>query len=54
MTAAWAQGLVDMAAAQDDGIYDAEKAAAQPAPTRFRQWCEEVLAPAVRARAHQG
>ena len=44
---AWAQGLVDMAAAQIDGAYDAEHQTAQPSPTGFRQWCEEVLRPAV-------
>ncbi|MFC8451011.1 NAD(P)H-binding protein [Kitasatospora sp. NPDC057223] len=48
MSAAWAQGLVDMAAAQNDGIYDAEqKALAAPAPTGFRQWCQEVFRPVV-------
>jgi uncharacterized protein YbjT (DUF2867 family) len=47
---AWAQGLVDMAAAQNDGIYDAEQQAlTAPAPTTFRQWCQEVLQPAVLA-----
>ncbi|GGZ57896.1 NAD(P)H-binding protein [Streptomyces rochei] len=45
----WAQGLVDMAAAQIDGAYDAEHHSAQPSPTGFRQWCEEVLRPAVLA-----
>lgn len=50
MSDAWAQGLVDMAAAQSDGIYDAEqRALSTPAPTGFRQWCEEVLRPAVSA-----
>ncbi|MCY0930092.1 NAD(P)H-binding protein [Streptomyces sp. H27-H1] len=50
MSAAWAKGLVDMAAAQNDGIYDAEQAAlTSPAATGFRQWCEEVLKPAVLA-----
>jgi 3-methyladenine DNA glycosylase/8-oxoguanine DNA glycosylase len=55
MTDSWAQGLVDMAAAQNDGIYDAEQRAVQstsgqsPAPTSFRQWCQEVLKPAVSA-----
>ncbi|GGZ81598.1 NmrA family transcriptional regulator [Streptomyces subrutilus] len=45
---AWARGLADMAAAQNDGIYDAErKALAAPAPTGFRQWCRDVLKPAV-------
>ena len=47
MSVAWAQGLVDMAAAQNDGIYDAEQLTSQPIPTSFRQWCEEVLRPAV-------
>ncbi|WP_405008949.1 NAD(P)H-binding protein [Kitasatospora sp. NBC_01539] len=44
---AWAQGLVDMAAAQNDGIYDAEQSALEsPAPTDFRRWCQDVLKPA--------
>ncbi|MFG2130796.1 NAD(P)H-binding protein [Streptomyces sp. NPDC048751] len=48
MSDAWAQGLVDMAAAQNDGIYDAEQQAlTSAAPTGFRQWCQEVLKPAV-------
>ncbi len=47
MTSAWAQGLVDMAAAQDDGIYDTEQATAAPQPTSFRTWCQQVLVPAV-------
>ncbi|NGO74356.1 NAD(P)H-binding protein [Streptomyces sp. YC504] len=50
MSDAWAQGLVDMAAAQSDGIYDGEqRALTAPAPTTFRQWCEEVLKPAASA-----
>lgn len=50
MTDAWAQGLVDMAAAQNEGIYDAEQRTLQSAsPTSFRQWCEEVLKPALLA-----
>lgn len=49
MTTAWAKGLTDMAAAQDAGIYDAEqKSLTLPAPTDFRQWCHEVLKPAIR------
>ncbi|MEU5100532.1 NAD(P)H-binding protein [Streptomyces sp. NPDC020996] len=44
---AWAQGLADMAVAQNNGAYDEEHRAAPPAPTSFRQWCEEVLRPAV-------
>jgi uncharacterized protein YbjT (DUF2867 family) len=49
MTEAWAQGLVDMAAAQDQGIYNNESRTAQSTTTSFRQWCEEVLKPAVLA-----
>lgn len=45
---AFAQGLVDMAAAQNDGIYDAEQRALEaPGRTGFRQWCQEVLKPAL-------
>ncbi|TBL71609.1 NmrA family NAD(P)-binding protein [Paenibacillus thalictri] len=50
MTEAWAQGLIDMAASVDRGIYDAEtRTPHSAAPTGFRQWCEEVLKPAVLA-----
>ncbi|SFC67065.1 Uncharacterized conserved protein YbjT, contains NAD(P)-binding and DUF2867 domains [Bacillus sp. OV322] len=42
---AWAQGVVDMAAAQNQGIYDNEALVAQRTPTSFMQWCEEVLKP---------
>ena len=48
---AWAQGLLDMVAAQDAGIYDEPARNASRAPTSFRQWCEDVLAPAVTAGA---
>ncbi|WP_308188557.1 NmrA family NAD(P)-binding protein [Nocardia spumae] len=49
MSAAWAQGLVEMAAAVDAGLYDAPPRTPQSySPTGFRQWCAEVLAPAVR------
>ncbi|MEU2247291.1 NAD(P)H-binding protein [Streptomyces sp. NPDC019224] len=52
MHEAWAQGLLDMAAAQDDGIYEPEwRALTTPAPTGFRQWCREVLIPAARTTA---
>jgi len=48
ITEAWAQGLVDMAAAQNDGFNDTEPRTSQSAtPTSFRQWCQEVLKPAV-------
>jgi uncharacterized protein YbjT (DUF2867 family) len=46
MTEGWAQGLIDMAAAQDQGIYSKESRIAQRTPTSFVQWCEEVLKPA--------
>ncbi|GHG07402.1 MULTISPECIES: NAD(P)H-binding protein [Amycolatopsis] len=37
---------VEMFAAQDEGIYDADWAKAAIAPTSFRTWCREVLKPA--------
>ncbi|WP_338043661.1 NAD(P)H-binding protein [Paenibacillus hamazuiensis] len=50
MSKAWAQGIIDMAAAAERGIYDAEPRTPQSSsPTSFRQWCEEVLKPAVLA-----
>lgn len=50
MSAAWAQGIVDMTAAVGRGAYDAApRAARSTTPTTFRQWCEEVLKPAVLA-----
>ncbi|MFJ8884527.1 hypothetical protein ACIRJR_14130 [Streptomyces sp. NPDC102402] len=48
MSETFAQSL-DMAAAQSDGIYEAEQALASPAPTSFRQWREEVRKPATHA-----
>ncbi|MDQ6751190.1 MAG: NAD(P)H-binding protein [Actinomycetota bacterium] len=48
MSDAWAQGLVDMATAQNDGFYDAEPGGVHSTgPTTFRTWCEDVLKPAV-------
>jgi hypothetical protein len=47
LSEAWAQGIVDMAAAQDDGVYDVESHTPRSA-TSFRQWCQEELRPAVR------
>lgn len=42
------KGLVDMTAAQDQGVYEVDPRAPQsPGRTGFRQWCEEVLKPAV-------
>ena len=46
MSDAWAQGLIDMAAAQDEGIYNIDPRTS-PALTSFRQWCEDMLKPAV-------
>ena len=46
---AFARGMADMTAAQNDGIYDAEQSTAKRSPTSFRRWCEEVLKPAVLA-----
>ncbi|MCZ8521312.1 NmrA family NAD(P)-binding protein [Paenibacillus caseinilyticus] len=48
-TEAWAQDYIDMVNAQNEGIYDNDFHKAQPAGTSFRQWCEEVLKPAVQA-----
>ena len=45
---AMAQGTVDMMIAVKDGIYSGEPRTGQTQPsTSFRQWCEEVLKPAV-------
>ncbi|WP_274649048.1 NmrA family NAD(P)-binding protein [Paenibacillus humicola] len=50
MSDAWAQGLINMAAAVDKGIYnDVPRNPEFSTPTRFRQWCEEILKPAVLA-----
>ena len=43
-----AHDMVEMMAAQDEGIYDADLAVADPNPTSFRTWCEDVLLPAIR------
>lgn len=46
-SAAMAQGLVDMYAAIDGGLYNAEpRTAENTTPTSFRQWCQEILKPA--------
>jgi uncharacterized protein YbjT (DUF2867 family) len=39
--------LTEMNAAQDEGIYDADWAAATPTSTAFRTWCEQTLRPAI-------
>lgn len=47
---AFVQGMVDMMRAKDDGLDDGVPRTAQTAsPTTFRQWCEQVLKPAVLA-----
>jgi uncharacterized protein YbjT (DUF2867 family) len=48
MSEANVQGMVDMAVAKDNGLDNAEPRTPQATtPTGFRQWCEEVLKPAV-------
>jgi uncharacterized protein YbjT (DUF2867 family) len=50
MSEAIAQGYVDMMTAKNDGLDNAEPRTPQSTtPTTFRQWCEEVLKPAVLA-----
>ena len=45
---AMAQGVLDMMLAKDEGLDNAEPRTPQNStPTSFRQWCEEVLKPAV-------
>jgi uncharacterized protein YbjT (DUF2867 family) len=50
MSDAMAQGMVDMMTAKNNGLDNAEPRTPQSTtPTSFRQWCEEVLKPAVLA-----
>jgi len=50
MSEAMAQATVDMMVAKDQGLDNAEPRTLESAtPTSFRQWCEEVLKPAVLA-----
>ena len=50
MSEAMAQATVDMMAAKDQGLDNAEPRTRQSTtPTSFRQWCGEVLKPAVLA-----
>jgi uncharacterized protein YbjT (DUF2867 family) len=45
---AMAQGMVDMMIAKDEGLDNTEPRTPRAAsPTSFRQWCEEVLKPAI-------
>ncbi len=48
MSEAMAQGTLDMMVAKNEGLDNAEPRTPQfTTPTSFRQWCEEVLKPAV-------
>ena len=48
MSDAMAQGMTDMAAAKNAGLDNAEpRTPESTTPTRFRDWCEEVLKPYV-------
>jgi uncharacterized protein YbjT (DUF2867 family) len=48
MGGAFVQGMVDMMRAKDEGLDDGVPRTPETAsPTTFRQWCEEVLRPAV-------
>ena len=50
MSEAMAQAMLDMMVAKDNGIDNAEaRTPESTTPTSFRQWCEDVLEPAVRA-----
>ena len=52
MSDAMAQGMLDMALAKDNGLDSAEPCTPRSStPTSFRQWCVEVLKPAVRMAA---
>jgi hypothetical protein len=43
-----AQGTLDMMVAKNEGLDNAEpRTHKNTTPTSFRQWCEEVLKPAV-------
>jgi hypothetical protein len=50
MSEAMAQAMTDMMEAKGLGLDNAEpRTPESTTPTTFRQWCEEVLKPAVRA-----
>ena len=50
MSRAWAQRLVHRMARVDQGLYNGEPRTPQSTtPTSFRQWCEDVLKPALAA-----
>jgi hypothetical protein len=48
MSEAMAQGMADMITAKNEGLDNAEpRTPESTTPTSFRQWCEEVLKPAI-------
>ncbi|WP_433385373.1 hypothetical protein [Dactylosporangium sp. CA-152071] len=47
MSEPMAQAMVDMFLAKDAGLDNAEPRTPATTPTTFRQWCEEVLKPAL-------
>jgi hypothetical protein len=48
MSEAMAQGMLDMAMAKNEGLDNAEpRTPLSTSPTSFRQWCDDVLKPAV-------
>jgi len=50
MSDAMAKGMLDMAMAKNDGLDNAEPRTPEATtPTTFRQWCEDVLKPAVQS-----
>jgi uncharacterized protein YbjT (DUF2867 family) len=50
MSDAMAQGMTDMAWAKNEGLDNAvQRTPENSTPTSFRQWCEQVLKPAVAA-----
>jgi uncharacterized protein YbjT (DUF2867 family) len=50
LSEAMAQGMVDMLRAKDEGLDGGVERTEQSAtPTTFRQWCQEVLVPAIAA-----
>ena len=55
MSDAMAQGMTDMAWAKNEGLDNAvQRTPENSTPTSFRQWCEEVLKPAVLAQTETG
>jgi hypothetical protein len=55
MSEAMAQGTADMLTAKNAGLDNAEPRTPQSTtPTSFRQWCQEVLKPAVLTSADPG